>query len=93
MADAVLGLCGRATRSEELGAQIETHIIMMFLARNQLGRNFADVDSPLLDRYREEAKNSGDTWYADQILERAEWHWKNIMSPEFPGRSTNWLQR
>ena len=84
VADAVMGLCGRATRSQELGAQIETHIIIMFLARNQFGRDFADVDSPLLARYRKEAAKSDDTWYADQILERVQGQWERIPEPEFP---------
>ena len=86
VADAVFGLHGTGpTRSKDLGAQIETHIIMMFLARNQqdLGLDFANVDSPLLARYREAAAKSDDTWYADQILERVQVRWEHIIR-EFP---------
>ena len=90
VADAVFGLRGTGpTRLKDLGAQIETHIIMMFLARNQqdLGQAFAYLDSPLLTRYREvkntSPSDSDASWYACQILERVEVRWKHIGS-DFP---------
>ena len=90
VADAVFGLRGTdPTRSKELGARIETHIIMMFLARNQqdLGLAFADVNSPLLTHYREvknaSPSDSDASWYASQILEHVQVGWEQIM-PEFP---------
>ena len=86
VADAVFGLRGTGpTRSKDLGAQIETHIIMMFLARNQqdLGLAFADVDSPLLTRYRDvknaSPSDSDASWYASQILERVQARWEQII--------------
>ena len=94
VADAVFDQRGtRPTRSNDIGAQIETHIIMMFLARNQqdLGRDFAKVDSPLLARYREAAAKPDDTWYADQILERVEARWKH-MGSEFLRLFPEWIE-